>query len=268
MAFNASLMPKKFSVGVIVLIIVLVLLVGVAPGYYFYQQYVNTQKMLQNPLEAAKEEIAMTVGLVGKLIMLPVGEEPTLATVSDTTKLANQAFFANAQNGDKVLIYTKAKKAYLYRPSSNKIIDVAPVNIGSQASQQPVNIATSITPSPSAKVIPTPIKSITPVPTHSAGSGQAGTFKPVNVAIYNGTKISGLAARTETTLKTKASNVTVVLKGNATNDHVSTLVIDISGKHKAEAQQIAGIVGGTVSLLPSGEVKPTSGDILVILGPQ
>jgi|SRR3989344_6319278 len=70
---------------------------------------------------------------IGILIELPAGEEPTIATVTDKTKLSDQAFFAPAQNGDVVLIYTDAKKAYLYRPSTNKILDVAPVNFPTPA---------------------------------------------------------------------------------------------------------------------------------------
>lgn len=68
------------------------------------------------------------VGKIGNLIELPAGEDPTIATVTDKTKLSDQAFFAPAENGDVVLIYADAKKAYLYRPSTNKILDVAPVN--------------------------------------------------------------------------------------------------------------------------------------------
>lgn len=68
---------------------------------------------------------------VGKLAQLPVDEKPTVATVMDATKLKGQAFFAKAANGDKVLIFTQAQKAYLYRPSTNKIIEIAPFNLGS-----------------------------------------------------------------------------------------------------------------------------------------
>jgi len=257
MVFPAVFLPKKLSPkGIVALIIFIILLILVAPGYYFYIQYQDTQKLLENPADSAKEEVAAVVAKVEELILLPKDEDPTLATVSDKTKLANQAFFAHAQNGDKVLIYTKSKKAYLYRPSLDKIIDVAPVNIGEQAPpQQPVNIAGKTTPSPSAKVTPTE----TPTPTS--------VFQKVTVALYNGTKTAGLAATTETTLKTKAPFVTVAAKGNATNNYTETVVIDFTGKYKKEAAELVKILGGSVGVLPKGETKPTA-DILVILGPQ
>ncbi len=66
---------------------------------------------------------------VGKLMILPSNETPTVATVNDKDKLKGQAFFATAQNGDKVLIYTGIKKAILYRPSIHKIVDVVPVAV-------------------------------------------------------------------------------------------------------------------------------------------
>lgn len=253
MAFPAVLLPKKLSPkGIVALIIFIILLILVAPGYYFYIQYQDTQKLLENPADSAKEEVAAVVAKVAGLILLPDDEEPTLATVSDKTKLANQAFFAHAQNGDKVLIYTKSKKAYLYRPSIDKIIDVAPVNIGEQAPPaQPVNIATTTTPKVSPTVTPTP----------------ASAFQKVNAALYNGTKTAGLAATTETSLKTKAPFVTVVAKGNATNNYTETVVIDFTGKYKKEAAELVKILGGSVGVLPKGETKPTA-DILVILGPQ
>lgn len=88
------------------------------------QRPVDTQK-------AAQEEINKIVDDVGKLIVLPKGEVPTIATVTDLKQLKDQPFFDNAKVGDKVLIYTKAQKAILYDPSSNKIVEMAPLNTGS-----------------------------------------------------------------------------------------------------------------------------------------
>jgi len=64
---------------------------------------------------------------VGRIIVLPNDEEPTVATVTDPEKLRDQVFFANAKAGDKVLIYTKARKAYLYDPIAGKLVEVAPI---------------------------------------------------------------------------------------------------------------------------------------------
>ncbi len=64
---------------------------------------------------------------VGELILLPENEVPTVATVSDMHALEGQAFFQNAQLGDKVLMYLAAQKAVLYRPSEDLIIEVGPI---------------------------------------------------------------------------------------------------------------------------------------------
>jgi hypothetical protein len=81
-----------------------------------------------------QKETQDLVEKVGKLIMLPQDEEPTVATVSDVDKLKDQPFFAKASNGDKVLLYSTAQKAYLYDPEANKILEVAPINFGTKTS--------------------------------------------------------------------------------------------------------------------------------------
>lgn len=60
---------------------------------------------------------------------LPKEETPTIATISDKEKLKGQVFFDAAENGDVLFAYTTAMKAILYRPSTNKIINVAPIAI-------------------------------------------------------------------------------------------------------------------------------------------
>ncbi|MCB9823023.1 hypothetical protein H6800_02005 [Candidatus Nomurabacteria bacterium] len=125
---------KYLKIGIIIAVVVLVFGIG---GFVTYK-YISDQNAkiarLSDPQEAAKDEVTKLVALVGKITDLPTDESPTLATVQDANKLKSQAFFAKAENGDKVLIFTKAKKAYLYRPSTNKIIEIAPINIGDNES--------------------------------------------------------------------------------------------------------------------------------------
>lgn len=117
----------------------ILIVIAAVPSVYFYNQYQKNQQNLKNPNQAAVEEAKVVVAKVGQLIELPKDEQPTVATISDVNKLKDQTFFANAQNGDKVLIYSKAKKGIIYRPSTNKIIEVSAVNIGNNS--QPVKIA-------------------------------------------------------------------------------------------------------------------------------
>lgn len=222
-------MKIKLPSKKIIISLAVILIIGAAsiPSYYFYNQYQKSQSLLKNPTEAAKEEVRALVAKVGQLLELPQGEEPTVATVSDKEKLKDQAFFQRAENGDKVLIYSSAKKAILYRPSTNRVIDVAPVNISSPSQSQ---------------------------------------TQSLRVALLNGTTTTGLTKSVEADLKAKLPNVEVVLKENAKkNDYTKTLVIDLSGNKKGAAEQLAKILGGEVTTLPKDETKPDA-DILVIIG--
>lgn len=105
---------------------VLLLVLG-GTAVYFYRE-VATLK--QDPEALVRKEAEELVAVVGKLIILPKDEIPTVATVSDPTKLANQPFFAKAKMGDKVLLYPNAGKAYLYDPVAHKLLEVAPINLG------------------------------------------------------------------------------------------------------------------------------------------
>lgn len=136
-----------------IVIVLASLLIGAGSIYFLakmYPQYLGLPK--GNAL--VQSEIDSLISEVGKLIELPVDEKPTVATVSDAEKVRSQAFFAKAANGDKVLIYTNAKKAILYRPSEKRIIEVGAVNINQQpqASGSPapeaVPVLTSPTPTP------------------------------------------------------------------------------------------------------------------------
>jgi hypothetical protein len=80
----------------------------------------------------SQKEAEEIIAKVGKIIQLPADEQPTIATVNELEKVREQQFFKNALIGDKVLVYQTAKKAFLYRPSENKIIEVGVVNISNE----------------------------------------------------------------------------------------------------------------------------------------
>lgn len=117
-----KVMPFWRPVNIIIFVI---LLVSFAFGGYFYYQY---RKLATNQNSKAEKETKDLLAKVAEIYLIPTGEEPTIATVSDPEKLKNQSFFSSSQKGDKVLIFTQAGKAVLYRPSIDKIIEVSPIN--------------------------------------------------------------------------------------------------------------------------------------------
>ena len=204
-------------------ILLLIFIAAIAAGYYYYRSY---QKLLKNPEIVTTQEVSWLQESVGKLMDLP-NETPSTATVLDKSKLKGQAFFNNAENGDKILIYSTAKKAILYRPSTNKIIEVMPLALDTSST---------------------------------------GTTQNIKVALLNGTTTDGLTGTAEVNIKNKIANVNVVSKAQAAkSNYTSTLVVDLSGTKADQAKAIAEAVGGTVGAMPAGETKPTGADILVIV---
>lgn len=109
---------KWFRLRLITIVIVLAFVGGI----YYHNHSKSTP--------TGKQTVSQVVAKVSQHIVLPSGEQPTLATVSDIDKVKSQPFFAHAANGDEVLIYAKAKKAILYRPSIDRLLEVAPLTSG------------------------------------------------------------------------------------------------------------------------------------------
>ncbi len=133
--------PPRRGPSKMVVLLVILILGALAAGLVFVLNDRNhlkkeVSKLSQSQVSAVDEAKQLSND-VGKLIELPSDETPTIATVVDAAKVKTQAFFTNAQNGDKVLLYSKSGKAILYRPTTNKIVEVAPINIGSN--QTPVD---------------------------------------------------------------------------------------------------------------------------------
>lgn len=238
---------KNLFIGLGVVLFLLVL----GSSIYFFTQYQASQNLLKST-KGGNLEVEGVVTSVGKLMELPKGEVPTLATVSDKSKLKDQAFFKRAENGDKVLIFANAKRAILYRPSLNKIIDVTSIDLS-----EPVA-------SPQASLKPDVVVSVS--------SGVVPSVSPVRVVIYNGTKVTGLAGRGKAQLS-ELPAYSVISIGNSKGDFAESLVVDLTGKNKDKVSELARVFSAKSGTLPKGETKPnpsnSSGqvaDILVILG--
>lgn len=65
---------------------------------------------------------------IDKTYKLPLDEQPTIVTIKDHDKLKDQIFFKDARNGDKLVVYSNAKLAIIYRATEHKLINVGPIN--------------------------------------------------------------------------------------------------------------------------------------------
>ncbi len=227
-------MSKKTLFMVLSIMIALV-----ASSVYFFLKYKGVSEELKKKSEGAdKTEVLAVLEKVSKLIEIPTDEEPTLATVTDKEKLKEQKFFAKAENEDKVIIFVKAQKAILYRPSWNKIIEVARIDTIDQK------------------------KAETGVSTASAQT----KMEKTNLIVLNGTNVSGLTNK----LSEKLSGTGEFVVSSKTNakrlDYEKSLIVDLGvGKQKAEVVLATLGVGQIVDRMPEGEATPSS-QLVVILG--
>ena len=206
---------------------VAIVVAAIGTGWYFY----NHKHVLTD---------IDVVDKAGKLMILP-GETATIATVTDVTKLNGQVFFKNAKNGDKVLIFTAAGKAILYRPGINKIIEVTAVL-------------------PAENTVPTSANNqLTNISAQKVDS-------QISLILDNGTKTAGLTNNFEKKITGKFPNVVIKSKETAARqDYQQTIVVDISNRSGQLLNDLATFLEAKIVTLPEGEVKPEA-DILVIFG--
>lgn len=131
--------PRAKAIGFII-----ILLIILGAGYYFVVQTSNSEG--ENNVEQEttditegeqaaqqatdEEEILDVVSQAEEHILLPEGETPVMATVANAEALrAEQPFYENVVNGDHVLVYQQAQRAFIYSPSRDVIVNVGPIVI-------------------------------------------------------------------------------------------------------------------------------------------
>lgn len=207
-----------------------------ALGYQVYIQSQELKAYKNDPSAEAQKELTEVIAEVNKLIALPTDVTPVLATVSDAASLKERnAFFAPAENGDKVLMYVTAadvnqRKAYLYRPSTKQLINVAPV-----------------------------------AATNNQVQPQQDQF---SMEIRNGTPNDGLEERMKALLARVFPNATVPSSGVAVRStYESSVLVKVDGSDEL-AEKLSTLFNVEVVALPAGEPAPSGVDFLLILGGQ
>jgi hypothetical protein len=154
-------------VGTVLLIILFLALAGglvyVGKLYLDAQQQLKSVKLNVTP-DVAKmttEEIDKLLRDVGKHLALP-NERPQILTIANVDQLKiSQPFFESAQNGDKLLVYTR--RVIIYRPSVDKVIDLATINPTTESASVRTSVTPQASPSPAVTTAPV-VPSKAPLP--------------------------------------------------------------------------------------------------------
>lgn len=103
----------------------------------------------QNPSEL---EVRALVEKLSAIMLVPQDELPQMITIEDAANLSKtQSFLANIKDGDKVFIYQSDKRAIIYRPSENKIVNAGPILANELQAPQVQNSTNSATTTPQNK---------------------------------------------------------------------------------------------------------------------
>lgn len=222
--------------SLVLLVLFIISTAGFIWSYTNYRTYKNKFSNVGTPAgqeEIAKEQIAVLVAKVGKHIVLPKDEEPTVATVVDAGALAkDQPFYKEAHNGDKVLIYVKAQKAIIYDEKNDRLVNVGPVYIDKQANAVPEEVQKK--------------------------------SSPVTLEVRNGSAVAGAAKELGEKLAARASEFSLIKTVNAAkNDYMGTILVNKKGE---DVSALVNELGATaVNEVPEGEAD-TNADLLLIVG--
>lgn len=214
---------KSFWKYILIGLGVIIVAASVGVSIFAVKKYQDIKK---NPTSAVTETNKTLLDKLGKILQLPTGEEPQIASVSDKTKLANDPFFKDAENGDSLIIYSKARRIIIYRESVNKVINQGPFTINTQGKVK-IAILNATT---NSGVVDRAKQAIT----DKLGS-DLGTIDT-----------SGIAKN-----KDYKKNQVIDLTG---------------GKRIAEAKKISDAISGEVKTeVPTGETLPQDTEVLVIV---
>ncbi len=204
------------KIGILALLFCALVVTGIAIGTQFSQP------------DDAKAELRQITQKLAERVVLPSGEEPSLATVEDPSKLKDAFIAEHAQKGDKIILYPRAGKVYVYRPSAAKLVAMAPLIIDASAQQ----------------------------------------IKGTRILVRQGSEQTQPTNEISQTLKDNYASAKFLEQARGVRlTYPRTIVIDLTEGDKYElVSNIVQLLGAERGVLPQGEPKPENVDILVIVG--
>lgn len=141
--FSLSSLARNKNILITLVVVIIVALVGAGFMYFQYQKTAQELKKVKTQSQSASQtqsqkddEVKKIVAEVAKLARLPSNETPSIATITDVSKLKDQPFFKDAKNGDILLVFNSSGKAILYDPKEKKIVDVTTLSTTPSFNQQ------------------------------------------------------------------------------------------------------------------------------------
>jgi Na+-transporting NADH:ubiquinone oxidoreductase subunit NqrC len=118
--------PKKRISRTKISIIALSLfcIASVGGGIFFYLQYTQAQAKINEKDDTLKR--------IATLVEMP-NESPSIMTVADKSKLQNQQLASKLNDGDILLVFSQNRRIFIYRPGTNKIVDM--LSFGAEEAQ-------------------------------------------------------------------------------------------------------------------------------------
>ena len=218
------------------LILIIVTIVIVATLIYFGWSWWNLKKQVDTLLrpegieELQKKQTEELLEKMNKHIVLPDDEEPIIATVTDAEALKKESdFYALAKNDDVVVIYIRAKKAFLFDPFANRVLNVGPVITDENTEETQVD------------------------------------EDAVSVEVRNGTELDGRGEEVAQQISNLDGNFEVLPATNADKKYTETVIVNNGANPELLAKIETELGTIALTIVPEGE-RSSSAKILVLIG--
>lgn len=227
----------------------------VATGGFFYYQYDQAKNeliLVKNETKKVSQETSKDIlDEIAKLIELPKKETPSISAMTNIGDLKDFNAFKNVENGDVIISYYENNKTIIYRPATNKIVEIYNQNLAelyNKTNEYPEIAGIGSIQADNESQLPETVE--------------------LTITIINGTKTVGLAGKIAdqvSDILRQSYTIDKIIKSDAKELYDKTYISGVTYIGKQEIQNLAKITGFSIIEVPQNEDFPNT-DILIIAG--